>query len=344
MPYTIHDTPETLARIEADLDLVAREVRAVDPHLRSLVLTGGFARGEGAMKDGAPQNDYDFVAVRATARPPRGYDEVRRRLEERLGLHVDLAPVAAWRLPYAAKSIFWYETALRGKVVWGDDLLGRVRVRRVSDIGRGEGVRLLVNRAAGLLLATTLQDPHARRIQCAKALLAASDAHLLALGRFPPSQTERQAVLEALRAEGRMPEAVAAMGDWQPWGYRYKVDPAHTEPRDSLQAWRAAREAILEALPVALAHAGCKDLEAYARRDGLLDHVVYARRSAAVPDARRLARNPTGRVRVATVRLLELSDGESVPDDAARACLGNLARRVDEPVRALEAFRRATLQ
>ncbi len=333
--YTVDDTPEAVARVESDLATVLQAVRAADSRLRSLVLTGGFARGEGAMLDGRPQNDYDFVAVRGLGRPAVPYADVARRLERRLGLHIDLAPVAAWRLPYTARSIFWYETARRGRVLWGEDLLPRIRVQAALDLDPREGLRLLANRAAGLLLATPGREPHALRLQAAKALLAALDANLLAARLFGPSQTERMRFAGPVLRHAPL----RRLAGWVHWAYRFKVDPGAAEPKDPQQAWQAARKAVLGAVPVALRHAGLRTLDEYGRRDGLADHVVFARRAG------RIAANPTGRVRVGTLRLLESAhDGVVRPADA-RAALGRLAPRdADDPVQALDRLRHATLQ
>jgi hypothetical protein len=342
--YTVRDTPEVVGRVEADLAAVVDAVRDADPRLAGLVLTGGFARGEGGVLGGRPQNDYDFVAFRRTGRPRVPYPELARRLERRLGLHVDLAPVAAWRIPWLAPSIFWYETALRGRTLAGEDLLPRVRVRSARDLDPAEGLRLLANRAAGLLLVTGDPDAHARRIQASKGLLAALDAHLLAAGAFAPSQVERWERLRRLRAEGRAPEAVERIRGWMEWGFRFKVDPGAVPAVDAGDAWSAARQAILDAVPVALRHAGLPALDAYALRDGLLDRFVYWRRSAGVPSARRLAAHPTGRVRVATLRLLEAAPDGRVRPEQAQAAFAALARRADEPLRLLDGLRKATLQ
>src|SRR5687768_12529079 len=180
MPYTVRDTPAIVARVERDLKRVIDTVRSADPGLRSLVLTGGFARGEGAVLNDTPQNDYDFVAIRGLRRPRVAYAKLQERLEAELGIHIDLAPVAAWRLRLVSRSVFWYETRHRGRVLWGEDLLPRIRIRSHDDLDRAEALRLLVNRAAGLLLVTDSPDDHARRIQAAKGLLAAMDAHLFA--------------------------------------------------------------------------------------------------------------------------------------------------------------------
>lgn len=346
--FTVDDAPHVVDRIGADLARVVDTVRAADPGLRSLVLTGGFARGEGTMLHGRPQNDYDFVALRGLRPSQAPYPELAEKLEGELGLHIDLAPVAAARLPFVHRSIFWYETALRGRVLWGEDLLGRIPVRSADALDREEGLRLLVNRAAGLLLVTSSRDAHARRIQAAKGLLAALDAQLLAVGAFAPSQRERWQSLERLRDEGREPAVLRLLRPWLEWAMAFKLDPARAPVRDAGEAWRAARHAILRVVPAALAHAGLRDLDAYARRDGWLDRAVFARRAKAVPGARRLARHPTARLRVGTLRLLaDAADGK-LHADSVRRHLGPLLRQpAREPVHAvhlLDGLRRATLQ
>jgi len=330
--------------VQRDLEHVVEVVRAGDPGLRSLVLTGAFARGEGAILDGRPQNDYDLVALRGLRNSRIPYDQMRRSLERDLGLHVDLAPVGAWRLPFLSRSIFWYETALKGQVLWGEELLHRIPVRSPTTIGRSEGLRLLVNRAAGLLLATGMKDHHAVRIQASKALLAALDAQLLAAGIFPPSHGERWQALLRLREDGLAKGPLAGDVSWFEWAYHYKVDPARSEERSTDMAWRAARRAVLDAVPTALHHAGLKSLDDYAHRDGLVDHLIYHQRSARLPGAKRWAMNPTGRVRLATLRLLEATPDGEVNLHAARRALRGLVACQDAPLETLEAVRGATLQ
>ncbi len=345
MPYTAYDSPTVVARIERDLADIVQTVRAGDPGLKAMILTGGFARGEGAMLDGAPQNDYDLVAIRGL-RPARiSYGTMREQLETRLAMHVDLAPVPAWRLPFASHSIFWYETALRGRVLWGPNgsaLLARIPMRTAAALDPAEGLRLLANRAAGLLLSTAgLYDV---RLQASKALMAALDTNLLAIDSFAPSQTERWRRYAALTAAGQAPASLAAHRDWLEWAYRYKIDPAGTPKCEAQDAWRAARAAVLDAVPIGLRHAGLRDLDAYARRDGLWDRLLYLRKSAAVPGARRLASHPAAQLRVATLRLLAAAEEGRVRPGEARGILAPLAKAGDAPLLTLDALRRATPQ
>lgn len=342
--YTVDDTPAVVRRVEDDLDHVEATVREGDPALRSLVLTGGFARGEGAVFDGQPQNDYDFVALRGFGRPDRPYAEMAHELEDRLGLHIDLAPVSVWRLRWVAHSIFWYETALRGRVLWGEDLLDRIPVQRPEDIDPAEGLRLLVNRAAGLLLVRQHGDDHAHRIQASKGLLGAADAHLLAEGQFPPSQKERWRRIQDADFDGSDPDVFRSLEPWLRWAYQFKVRPDRAESRDAETAWQVAAQAVHDAVPTALRHAGLSSLDAYGRRDGILDHLVYLRRAGRVAGARPWLHNPTGQVRVATLRLLEASIDGTIRPEAARRFLGPIVDESEEPLTRLRELRAATLQ
>ncbi len=340
--YTRHDTPAIVARVQDDLKKVIDAVREGDPHACAIILTGGFARGEGAVLDGQPQNDYDLIVVHDWGRPKTPYPQIIQELEEELGLHIDLARVARARLPYVAPTIFWYETALRGRLIWGDEVLHLIPTRPLAKIRRNEGLRLLSNRAAGLLL---FMDGSAeeRRLQASKALLAVLDARMLAAGEFPPSQTERwQAFLKA-KAQGESGSALDAMEAWIAWAYAYKTDPGSVHGLDADTVWRVAATAILAAVPVALAHAGLPSLEAYGKQDGWVSRLHYVRNAGKVPGANRFAPHPTGTVRLATIHLLEAAlRGDELREEE----LASMVRTSDQrsSLQLLEELRGATLQ
>lgn len=345
--YTPHDTPAIVRRIKRDLDHVVREVRKADPGLRALVLTGGFARAEGAVRNGDPQNDYDLVAVRGLRPPRQPYDVLRKRLEAEIGLHLDLAPVSYWRLPWVSPSIFWYETALRGSVLWGEDVLAKIRATGPEDLRPDEGMRLLVNRAAGLLLARDAEAEE-KRLQASKALLASMDVHLLHHGTFPPSQTERWQVYRDLVSNGGLSDRVAAWAPWYGWAFRRKTTPDDAPAMDGDEAWTQAAEAVLEAVPVALRHAGLRSLGAYARRDRTLDRIHFWRNAAKVPGVRRWLSNPTSQVRVATLRMLEATAQgrarEGTVSELAPFFEDDDAMAGQDELQLLERLRSATLQ
>jgi hypothetical protein len=344
MRYTLRDEPLAVARIEADLATALTAVRQADPHLRSFMLTGGFARGEGATVNGVPQNDYDFVAIRGLGRPRTPYDVVRRALEHELGLHVDLAPIAEWRLPYAARSIFWYETALEGRVLWGRDLRNRMPVRTPQEIDAVEPMRLLTNRAAGLILAIRSSNPHEVRLQAAKAFLAALDATLLARGVFPSRQRQRHTMFLDLADDHPAKRHLRAAGQWIDWAMRFKLEPERAGHVDPSEAWTAAAQTVAETVPLALRHAGFRSLVEFSRHDSWIDRVVFFLRGARVPTANRLGAHPTARVRAATLLLLESSLDRKLRPQKAQQLLDGLASLGPDPLARLEGLRSATRQ
>lgn len=281
-PYAERAPDAAVRRIRADLALIAEEVARADPHVRALVLTGGFSRGEGTVRDGAPVNDYDLVAIRDR---PFGGARLRRvahDLTERIGLEVDLMPVWRARLPFVGRKLFWLDVRLGGRVVMGDAReLARVRRFDAAEVDRAEIARLLGNRAAGLLLALPgpgePEDLPQRDLQAAKAALAAMDATLLHEGRYGARLRDRLAMsrghpdhaLFALAVEWKLSggEGVALPDDW----------------------WDQAAACLLRAVDATRARE---------MRDGWVEHAFYALR------ARRVRLGPSRAVRQAAWDLL----------------------------------------
>ena len=307
-PYTCADSEAIQARLDHDLVHVVRAVRATDPHLRSLVLTGAFARGEGAVLNGVPQDDYELVAIRSLGTPRSPYARLRPELERALGLHIDLTTVSAWRLPWAPPSIFWYETALRGRTLWGDPLLGRLGVRDGRRIDPAEGARLLVNRAAGLLRVKDSADPHARRLQAANGLLEVLDSRLLGFGSFPPSRTERWARARQMHREKALPTDLLRLWPWLSWAFAFRLDPGNAPKVDPARAWTAAARAVLRGAPHAARHAGVPSLAPYGRLGGvpMLALLEASLRTTTPPVAARRRPVPLARVDARPLRLLEI--------------------------------------
>jgi hypothetical protein len=343
MPFTQHDDAATRRRIGSDLDAIVRAVRAEDPAVKALVLTGSFSRGEGGFAGGAPQNDYDLVAVRGAAALGNPYPRLRSSLEQELGVHIDLAPIRTWRLRHVRRTIFWYEVALRGRTLHGTDVLAQIPIRDAADLEPDEALRLLSNRAAGLLFAAESGARADLLLQSSKALLAAADVELLAQGVFAPSQTERQ----TLRRQRGRPSASLFSPDleeWFDWAFELKVDPAHAPPRGGRAAWHVARRAVLLALPAALRRAGLASLGQAARRDRAADQVLFMTRAWHV-GARPWVGHATARVRVASLAMLEAARGPKRPAPRLpRRYLRGLASPAVPPVAALASLRAVTSQ
>jgi hypothetical protein len=290
-PFTERDTPELRRRIEGDLSHVARRAHAADPHLRALVLTGGFSRGEGTVRHGEPVNDYDLLAVRTRPGSARRYRELAHKLTEEVGLEVDLLPIWSGRLPFVGRKLFWLDARMGARIVSGDPhALDRLRRFPAADVTRAEVARLLGNRAAGMLLSLPTEaepaDPHQRDLQATKAVLAAMDAILLHRGQYAPKMRERL----VLTAEHRDHATFRAAVEW-------KLRPSRALPDGW---WEKARDTLLRAVD---------ETDARSARDGIVEHALHAVK------ARRLVYSPSQQVRRAAWDILAISTFPDGPAD-----------------------------
>ena len=162
--YTVKGSDRFDARIDADMRRIADAV-AASPHaalFRSLVLLGGYGRGEGTPfivnGEQQPFNDYDLVVVTEPLSRSRfaavktHLRELERRLSESIGLPVDLYPYPVNTLGSVEFSLLNYEMKYGHRVVWGDpDILRLMPDYPHDGIPLSEGTRLLLNRGKLLL-------------------------------------------------------------------------------------------------------------------------------------------------------------------------------------------------
>lgn len=303
--FTERDTPQTRARVEADLVSIVDGAFANDDHLVAVVLTGGFSRGEGTVREGEPVNDYDLVAVRSRPGGAELYADISHALTQRVGIEVDLMPVWRRRLPFVGRKLFWLDLALGGKVISGPaDVLDRVRRFPPDRVSRHEVARLLGNRAAGLLRAVPGAgepiDEREKLLQATKAILAAMDARLLHEGRYAAGLRDRLALAGGMADHDAFTTAV----EW-------KLSGAEKDPGDDW--WERARDVLLRAVD---------DTAAASARDGLVEHVFHLLRS------RRWRSSPSRALRVATWDVLRATTFPEGPGDpeAARAALARVGR------------------
>jgi hypothetical protein len=154
--YTVRSDPAADALVAGHLKIILEAIKARFGPVRAVVLGGSFGRGEGGVMTGAdgrlrPVNDYDLMVV-----DPRDLREPLRVLGEQLRseLGIDFVDLG-WlgndlsRLP---ATILNYDLRHGSRVIEGDtSVLDAVPTRASGMIPPAEFVRLLLNRAAGVL-------------------------------------------------------------------------------------------------------------------------------------------------------------------------------------------------
>jgi len=202
MDYTIHHDAYVNSVIESHLKLILTTILKQVKDAVNVALLGGFARGEGSVKieNGTvlPLGDYDLLIV--TSRPHfnlriNGLNE----LAEKFGMgHIDIAYVWEPRLSITGKTLFWYEVKFGSHVLYGNDaLLEKIPMHNVDDINLKEGIKLLVNRLAGMFQCYKPEFFHDKPsqiereymiYQTVKASLACGESLLLLIRKHHPKQ------------------------------------------------------------------------------------------------------------------------------------------------------------
>jgi hypothetical protein len=208
-----HDCPAADRLVADAIRAIGAEIDALAiPRLGGVVLGGGYGRGEGGVFDAdgaAPRlsNDLDFYVVAEDGATPADLARIAAALRPvsekwtaRLGVDVDFSPPKTpWRLKHDEERLMIQELVhgyfdVAGRP--GEELFRGVERREPSALPAMEAVRLLVNRGAGLLLASApgaSPDFIARNIN--KAILGCGDARLIARGGYRWRAEERAEAL-----------------------------------------------------------------------------------------------------------------------------------------------------
>ncbi len=234
----LHDTLTRIAdRVETDMG----------DNLVSLILGGGYGRGEGGVviKNGVemPYNDLDFTLVvrNKTKVPWEKLNALRSEFAEELRIHVDFSrPLTIRDIENWPCWLMWYDL-LNGHVTLKGptDLLQK---HAPDDLKKPlpaiEGTRLLLNRGAGVLwslrIARKLEnepDEDFVRRNYYKCLLALGDALLIAYRRYTTKYFGRDALVKAL-ATDEPKVAVLGLTELyeQALKFKFRPDSVSSEP------------------------------------------------------------------------------------------------------------------
>ncbi len=242
-------------RLDAYLDWLAGEAKAV-PGFRSLLVGGGYGRGEGGIFQPSPEdkpelyNDLEFYFFGA----PVGHDVLARwshEGEERLGIEIEFKAMSPGAFARARPSMFYYDLLNRHILVAGDGAWIESLPAALSlaeSIPPEEAGRLLVNRAMSLLSCLRwaggrmeLPPGFCDRI-AAKLKLSLADAVLCSVGRYHWSCRERD---QRLTSQRDVPPDWEKLVAWHAEGLSFKLHPRHQNIPPS--AWQKTLEELRRA-------------------------------------------------------------------------------------------------
>ena len=224
--FTHGGSAEAECQIRNIIHDVATTVQSTIPQqqMHSLVLIGGYGRGEGGVRERfgqqVPNNNLDFLLIgRDGSRrhfPAWQYqvDQCLEKLQRRHDVGIDFSVMSGRQLQRATCRVMWYDMRGGHRTVLGDPtFVQSLKQFRVDRIPTWDVHNLLVNRATLLLINDCMPDhpkdellDHCRLRHRAKAVIGYGDALLFSHGQYHWSYAKkrnRMLELEPIPAEFR---------------------------------------------------------------------------------------------------------------------------------------------
>jgi len=253
--YTLLGSEQLEIKIDRHMETVSSALveKLGAAQIESLILIGGYGRGEGAViyRDGEEDvfNDYDFFLVmktKVTEHQKRAVADVAESLTHKIGIEVDLFPISMKKFCALPISLMNFEMKQKSIIVWGNTkILDLLPEYNASEIPIVEGTRLLVNR--GILLvycrraleeqeAVTKHEREKLIKYIFKALLAIGDSYLLISNAYSYHlSTRKRWITELDSSSFSMFDSLKA-GYIQALGFKIKVD-YNEYNRYNLNSW-----------------------------------------------------------------------------------------------------------
>ena len=271
--YTVSD--EADKKIQSDMDFVVSEIRKRDPEVISIILTGGFSRGEGPVKiDGKkilPYNDYDIQIVSKKKFSKENADKISVEISKELGyrgienfypfkkeeqridnnFYIDLKWDTINDLKGLLPRIRNYELRNDSKVIYGKDVRKVIPNFSLKDMPLSEGAKLLLDRMSQLIEYYSSENNYEQEclsyfIQ--QAYVAACTSLLLLSGKYKIGyKTSMEILLDTYEQDfpelfREIPDLHHKIRDYVNW----KIEPKKPTIKNVKEEWFIVKENMLK--------------------------------------------------------------------------------------------------
>ena len=210
--FTIHDTQNIDDRITFDLDLITQIILNQFTNVESIILAGGFGRGEGSVlivnNDIQPINDYDIYIITKNNSKIVDLENLRNSILKRIQIRqVDIELIQAKKLKYLKPTMANYDLKYASYVFYGNKkILESIPFIDSSKLSLREGRTPLLLYLISILQAypgekdSQITDNEKFWIyqQISKSILGWSSALLILHGKYHSSYIEREKIFKEI--------------------------------------------------------------------------------------------------------------------------------------------------
>mgnify|MGYP001178175003 FL=1 len=210
--FTIHDNQDIYHRISSDLDLITQIILNEFTNIESIVLAGGFGRGEGSVlivdNDIQPINDYDIYIITKNNSEIVDLEDLRNSILKRIQIRqVDIELIQAKKLKYLKPTMANYDLKYASYVFYGNKkILESIPFIDSSKLSLREGRTPLLLYLISILQSypgekdSQITDNEKFWIyqQISKSILGWSSALLILHGKYHSSYIEREKIFKEI--------------------------------------------------------------------------------------------------------------------------------------------------
>lgn len=180
--YTAYNKPWVDEAIDNHLKVAVEKITKL-PHLVSIILVGGFSRGEGSVRlkkncKVVPINDYDIYVIVKKPIEEERLNKIAKEIEKKVGskgyslygysekeFYFDIRAITLDKLKKLLPMIKYYELKYASIIIWGKDLRSSIPDFNKNDLPFSDGLRFLMNRICHItewFLADYIKDKPAK--------------------------------------------------------------------------------------------------------------------------------------------------------------------------------------
>lgn len=268
-------------QIQEYIDIVVIEITKEISGVKSIILGGGFGRGEGSVEvingKAEPLNDFDMFVITEKKVPEKILNEIANRAISKIKIsrhtstnfyefnreiaantfYIDLKLLTIKELSKLPPMIRYYELKNAGQTIYGKSYLDLIPDYQVQDLPPAEGFRLLLNRMALLNLyfsmdftkrPMTKNERYGLVFLTSKAYLGCCEALLQLSGKFVPYYLKRSEILKGTYAEDfpRLYKTLPNLPKKVEEAVNYRLKADFNKSVDPFVFWTEAKEYIWE--------------------------------------------------------------------------------------------------
>ena len=202
--------------INNQLKIVSEEICKEIKDVKSIIIYGGFGRGEGSVKKIKnkyyPANDFDVYVITNKKADGHLLDNIAKKVASRLGskgiefdkfdknwsfeenFYLDLKCLTLDELKKLVPMIRYYELRNASNIFYGEEVRNLIPNYKIEDIPLGEGFRILFNRMTHLVEYFSTEGKHNDTVLsffCVKAYIDSCTALMLLSKKYTPSYKKR---------------------------------------------------------------------------------------------------------------------------------------------------------